>query len=183
MASVSVPRAWIEDGSVPPVCIVCGRRARDRYFPGVGAPSLAWVLFSPLLGLLSFWVYVLLPGRAGDGEAGLPFCKKHRRYWPRRGWFIVIGFAGVVATFVAAAAAGPPAAPGAEQQVHPLFGLGACWVVIFLPTFLIVHLSAVRPIGNSRRSVRLAGVDPDFVDALEDDDDDDDAGPPRGRSR
>ncbi len=174
MPSVTVPRARIADGSLPSVCVVCGDRAKWRYYPGVSSPSIAWVFFSPLLGLLSFWVYVLLPGRSGDGDDGLPFCKRHRGYWPRRGWFIVLGFLSVVAFFVAASAttaAGPPAPAGKEKPVHWLFGVAGCWVLNFLPAFLIVHLGAVRPTGNTRRSVTLAGVHSEFVAALEDEDD------------
>ena len=45
MANVWVPRDQIADGSLPSVCVA---DASHRLFPGVGAPSLAWVLFSPL---------------------------------------------------------------------------------------------------------------------------------------
>lgn len=172
MPSVSVPRARIADGSLPSVCVVCGDRAERRYFPGVSSPSLAWVLFSPLLGLLSFWVYVILPGRGGTGEEGLPFCEWHRGYWPRRGWFIVSGFAALVAVFAVASAVSPPAEPRKEQQAHWLFGVAGCWMLLFLPAFLIVHMGATRPTGNARKSLTLARVHPDFVAAFEDKDED-----------
>lgn len=170
MPTVSVPYSRIADGSLPSVCIVCGARARNRYYSGVSAPSWMWLLFSPLIGLLSFWVYAILPGRCySDDEGGLPFCKRHRGYWQRRGWFIILGLLGLIALIVVAASLqGPPAAPGKEAKPHWFFGVVGCWMLLYLPAFLIAHLSAMRPVGNTGRSLTLSGVHPDFIDALED---------------
>jgi hypothetical protein len=75
MPKAEIPRAWIRDGSLPSVCIVCGNRAKSRIYPGVNSPSIAWVLFSPILGLLSFWVYTIVaaPSSSSDDGEGLPF--------------------------------------------------------------------------------------------------------------
>src|SRR5262245_51167722 len=101
MPKVSVPRELIADGSLPLVCVVCGAEARHRRFPGVSSPSLAWVFVSPLLGLLTFWGYILVSGgQPGGREAGFPFCDRHRGYWPRRAWFIVGGFVALVGLLV-----------------------------------------------------------------------------------
>src|ERR1700722_15041096 len=85
MATVSIPRDQVVDGSLLSVCVVCGADAPHRRFSGVGAPSLAWILFSPLMGLVTLWAYILFAGGATGG--GLPFCDRHRGYWPRRAWF------------------------------------------------------------------------------------------------
>src|SRR5438105_13133868 len=146
MPKVSVPRDQIADGSLPPVCIVCGAEAPYRFYAGVGAPSLAWVLFSPLIGLVTLWGYILLGSRVSkQGSAGLPFCDRHRGYWRRRAWFIVIGFVALIGLMVAAAALTPAEAPGKEAQPHWLFGVAGCWMLFFLPAFMIVHLAAMRP--------------------------------------
>src|SRR5262245_16962555 len=117
MAKVSIPRDQIEDGSLPSLCVVCGANAPHRLFPGVGAPSLAWVLFSPLVGLVTFWAYILFAGRSSR-EGGLPFCDRHRGYWPRRAWFIVGGFVAILALMIAATVLTPPAAPVAKDKPH-----------------------------------------------------------------
>src|SRR4051812_33243449 len=110
MAKVSVPRDWIADGTVPAVCMVCGKRAAHRRFPGVSAPSPAWVLVSPLLGLLAFWAYILVSSFAGKrSRAGLPFCDRHRAYWPRRAWLIIGGFAILALLMVVASLLTEPA--------------------------------------------------------------------------
>jgi hypothetical protein len=165
MPKVSVPRNWIADGSLPPVCVVCGADARHHLFPGVSSPSLAWVLFSPLIGLLTFWGYILLGGGQRGEEAGLPFCDRHRGYWPRRARFIVGGFVALVGLMVAAVALTPPAAPGKEEP-HWLFGVAGCWMLVFLPTFLIVHLTAMRPTGGNRKSLVLSGASREFGAAV-----------------
>lgn len=102
MAKVSIPRDRIADGSLPSVCVVCGADAPHRCFSGVNAPSLAWLLLSPLLGLIAFWAYILFVcNSAADG--GLPFCGRHRGYWVRRAGFIVVGFLGMIGLMIAAA--------------------------------------------------------------------------------
>src|SRR5438132_6875159 len=70
----SIPRLQILNGSLPPVCIVCGRNAPHRRFAGVIAPSLAWVLFLPILGLFLFWVSIFARSfHAPSDSAGFPF--------------------------------------------------------------------------------------------------------------
>src|SRR5947209_8822341 len=96
MANVSIPRDKIADGSLPSVCVVCGKEAPHRLFPGVGAPSLAWVFLSPLAGLVTFWAYVL-SARSASSAGGFPFCDRHQGYWKRRARFIIGGFVAVFA--------------------------------------------------------------------------------------
>ena len=166
MAKVTIPRDRIADGSLPSVCVVCGSEATHRLFPGVGAPSLAWLLFSPLIGLMTFWGYILFAG-GSSRRGGLPFCDRHRGYWTRRAWFIVVGFAAVVGLMVAAAVLTPPAAPGRKDEPHWLFGVAACWMLVFLPTFLVLHLAACRPTGGSRKALVLSGASREFAAAVE----------------
>lgn len=169
MPKVSVPRDRLADGSLPAVCVVCGGDAPHRLYPNVAAPSLAWVLFSPLLGLLTFWGYILLAGgSARSGVAGLPFCDRHRRYWPRRARVIVLGFVGFVGVIVAAAILSPPPAPNRPDEPHWLAGVVGCWALIYLPVFLVLHLGAMRPTGSTRKSVVLSGVSHEFAAAVAD---------------
>jgi hypothetical protein len=154
------------DGSLPAVCIVCGAKAVDRRFPGISSPSLAWVL-APLIGLLVFWGYILLGGgQPRDRPAGFPFCERHRSYWPRRARFIVGGFLAIVVLMGIGFALTPRPAPGNKADPHWLFGVAGCWLLIYLPAFLIVHLRAVRPTGSDPESVVLAGASREFADAV-----------------
>jgi hypothetical protein len=133
----------------------------------VSSPALAWVLVSPLIGLLAFWGYILLGGGRSPGHpAGFPFCDRHRSYWPRRARFIVIGFLLLVALMGIGFGLTPPAAPGQQAEPHWVFGVAGLWLLIYLPAFLIMHLSAVRPTGSDRGAVVLSGASNQFAAAL-----------------
>jgi hypothetical protein len=161
MPKVSIPRQQIADGSLPSVCVICGEHARHRRFPKVRPPSSSWVLFSPIIGLLTFWVYILVTTRWSPSRpAGLTFCDRHRGYWPRRAWFIVGGFAVLIALIVAGMALGGP------KQVHWLFGVALGWMVLYLPAFILVHLSATRPVERGRTKLVLAGASQQFASAV-----------------
>lgn len=120
MSKVLIPRARIVDGSLPSFCIVCGAEAPYRRYAGVAAPSLAWVLFSPLIGLVTFWTYILFTGGRG-GTGGLPFFGRHRSYWARRAWLIVGGFAGLMIILVVGVLLTPPDRPGAAPRAALAF--------------------------------------------------------------
>lgn len=166
MAKATVPRDEIADGSLPSVCIVCGADAPHRRFPGVGAPSLAWVMFSPLAGLMTFWVYVLFASRS-KRAGGLPFCDRHRGYCTRRAAAIVFGFLAMVALMVVGVALLPPEQPGVMRTPNPVSSLAGCWVILYLPTFVVLQLTATRPTGKTRKSRVLSGASRKFVTALE----------------
>jgi len=165
MATVSVPRARVADGSLPSVCVVCGADAPHRRFPNVGAPSLAWVLFSPLVGLLTFWVYILLTSRSLQ-EGGLPFCDRHRGYWTRRATVIVFGFLTMVVLMGVGMALLPPEQSGVRQPPNPVAAVAGCWVLLYLPTFLILQLTATRPTGRTRKSLKISGASRKFAAAV-----------------
>jgi hypothetical protein len=123
------------------------------------------VLLSPLIGLVTFWGYILVAG-GSSGGGGLPFCDRHRGYWTRRAWFIIFGFAAVIGLMAIAAALTPPAAPGRKDEPHWLFGVGGVWMLVFLPTFLLLHLLATRPTSGNRESLVLSGASREFAAAL-----------------
>ena len=164
MPTVSVPRDMIADGSLPSVCVVCGDDAPDRQFPGIGAPSVGWVLI-PLLGLITFWTYILFAG-GSSSEGGLPFCHRHRGYWTWRAWFIVLGFAAIFGLMITASILTPATAPGQQVRPHWLYGVGGCWMLLFLPSFIVLHLMATRPTGGNRKSLFLSGASREFAIAV-----------------
>jgi hypothetical protein len=128
---------------------------------------LAWVFVAPLIGLLAFWLYTLIGNRPKEKPAGLPFCDRHRGYWPRRAWFVLIGFMVLVAIFVAAGVLTTPAVPGKKEEQHWLFGVAGFGVLVYLLTFLGVHLGAMRPTGGDDKSLVLSGASEEFASALE----------------
>jgi hypothetical protein len=167
MARAEVPKARVADGTLPAVCVVCGAKAVERRFPGVSSPSLAWVVVSPLFGLLAFWVYVLVGGgQATDQPRGFPFCERHRKDWTRRAWFIVGGFLALVFLMVIGFLLTPKPAPGHKAEPHWIFGVAGLWMLIYLPAFLIVHLRAVRPTSATRDAIVLSGVSREFASAV-----------------
>ncbi len=122
-----MPRKRINDGSLPKICVVCGENATHVGFPGVGAPSLAWLLVSPLIGLLGFWGYIAFGGgRNHDQRAGFPFCDRHRKYWPRRARFIIGGFLVLVVLMGVGFALTPGAFSAKKPEPHWLLGVAGC---------------------------------------------------------
>src|SRR5258708_3242610 len=107
MAQISISREQIVNGTLPPVCIRCGEAAVTKRFPGLGNRSTtSWFLSARLrvFGMLFFWAYILLKTLSGEqteaSPRGLPLCERHRNYWPRRAWFMVVGFIGLVGLWV-----------------------------------------------------------------------------------
>src|SRR6185369_9451772 len=152
MAKVAIPIDQIRNGKAPVVCIVCGEHSTHFHFSEVvraQPPTAAQWPLSPLLSLLGFWWMIF---RASFGEpahkAGIPFCERHRGYWSWRARFIIGGFLGFL-TFFGLAIAFPN-----QTQASPLAGMIlALWFFIFLPTFLVLHLSSIRPIERNEDSV------------------------------
>ena len=62
----------------------------------------------------------------------------------------------------------PPPLPGKEPHPHWIFNIAACWLLIYLPSFLIVHLTAMRPTGSNRKSIGFSGASVDLENALMD---------------
>lgn len=83
----------------------------------------------------------------------------------------------MVGMMIAAFALTPEAPVGKKEEPHWIFGIAACWMLVFLPAFIIVHLASVRPIGRTRKSLVLGGASRKFVSAIADEIDRDAPGP------
>lgn len=118
-----------------------------------------------MLGLLAFWGAVLRDG--GRSPGGFPFCERHRNYWPRRARFIVYGFVSLLALMGIGFALTRRPAEGEEVEVHWMMAVAGLWLLIYLPTFLFMHLTAVRPTGVDSGSVVLSGASRPFAASLE----------------
>jgi hypothetical protein len=165
MSKVAVPIDQISNGSVPPVCLICGEHADHKYFPdivNVRPPGTSNWPHLPLFSLLGFWFLIFRKSLVEQPhQTGLPFCPRHRGYWPRRARFIIGGFLvlPVVIAFQAAVSS-DSSGPGITGIVMVL------WFFLFLPAFLIVHLASVRPIDNSNNTLVLSSANRKFIESL-----------------
>jgi hypothetical protein len=165
MPRASVPRNLMVQGLLPSICIVCGREATSLRFPDLGAPSAGAPLTSPLWALLKSWAYIVRSSWKGEeSQGGLPFCKRHQSYWPRRAWFIIGGWVILIVSMALGILLTKLTNP--DPPPHWTFVVAICWLLVFLPTFLIVHLASLRMIASSPESVTLAGANRKFVAAL-----------------
>jgi hypothetical protein len=119
-------------------------------------------LFSPFPTLINFWAYLLFTTAKSSG-GGLPFCDRHRYYWTWRAWFIVCGLAAAIGLTILGAILTPPSRPGHDPNPHWVFTVGLCWLLLYLPAFLVVHLTSTRPIRGDRTWLELSGVNREFA--------------------
>ncbi|HUU68607.1 MAG TPA: hypothetical protein VM186_03735 [Planctomycetota bacterium] len=130
----------------------------------LAAPSWQAALLSPLISLLGGWVHIAWQSRAtaADVHAGLPFCEKHAPYWARRSFIIVGGWLLAAALVLLCVAFSFLPAMG-----DVIMGVTALYVVLFLPTFILIHLTSMRPTYSDDASVTISGVSAAFVKAVD----------------
>ena len=163
MPKVDVRLEQIKCGTLPLVCVVCGAPASGRYFPSVGKWYSPWELVgqSPV-----FWQYTLLNGGRRGSPGGLPFCDRHRRYWPRRAWVMFGGVAVFLGLFLTGQALAARGFAETENGRHWLTRVGGLALLIHVPSCLVTHFGAMRPTRNSGTGLMLTGVAPAFADAV-----------------
>jgi hypothetical protein len=173
MATVPIKCVDITDGTLPPVCVRCGRPSATKGFSWVSDPKAAsWYLSRRMKvwGMLIFWAFILWKKRIRPGaherEAGLPFCDRHREYWPRRAWFVVGGFLVLVILFVLMYATDSGTGSGRNHKENIFTMLAGFWFLTYLLGFVIVHMGSMRVIRHDGQRVTLVGVSKKFVAAL-----------------
>lgn len=175
MATISIKCSHVADGSLPATCVRCGSLAVVKQFKWVSDPEAASRYLSRRLkiwGLLYFWVFVLwkhyVRKEDAAGDAGLPFCGRHRKYWIRRAWFMAGGLVALVLFFGLAFLTDPTlTASGSRKQDPGVFTMMAGgWLLLYLIGFLVVHMSSMRVIRHDGQRVALAGVNRKFIEAL-----------------
>jgi hypothetical protein len=171
MATISIKCSHISDGTLPPVCVRCGQVATTRKFAWVADPKAAsWYLSRRMKvwGLLLFWAVILWKQyvriEPHGREAGLPLCKGHLEYWPRRAWFVVGGFLALVLFFTLAYATDPSTAH--HQKMNLFSYLAVFWFLTYPLGFIIVHMSSMRVIRHDGQRVTLVGANKKFAAAL-----------------
>jgi len=169
---VTLQREQIADGSLPSLCLICGREASHLRFGELAEVSVRGLPGSPIVALLSFWWRILKSARTdAESEGGLPFCGRHRSYWVRRAWFIIGGWIFLVASMTAGILITSVAKP--DPSPHWTFIVAICWLLIFLPAFLVVQLASTRPIASDSESITFAGGSRGFATALKQQESDD----------
>jgi hypothetical protein len=119
---------------------------------------------------LAFWFYILKAARSDETAAGgLPFCDRHRSYWTRRAWFIIGGWLFLAVSMTLGILLTSLLQP--NPPPHWTFIVAICWLLLFLPAFLVVHLLSTRPIASSPESITLAGASRKFAAALNEQED------------
>jgi len=165
MPSVTVPRDRVAAGSLPDVCLICGNQAPNQQFATLGAPAQFWIL-APGLGLIVFWGHVLWSARFRSAlPGGLPFCNRHRFYWVRRARFIIGGWVFLVASMWVGLLLSD--LKQRDAVPHWTFMVAICWLLFFLPAFIVVHLASMRPTVKDDDSLTLSGASRQFIDAFE----------------
>lgn len=166
MPRVSLLYEQIADGSLPSACLICGRDASHWRFPELAEHSVRGLPGSPLLALLSFWWRILKSSRSGEeSPGGLPFCNRHRGYWVRRAWFIIGGWVFLLTSMALGILITSVAKP--NPSPHWTFIVAICWLLLFLPAFIVVQLASTRPIASDPESITFAGASRGFVLAVD----------------
>jgi hypothetical protein len=166
MASVRLRRYEAEDGQLPPVCLVCGGKARSltskvmRWHP-------SWVYVLILLGLLPLLIGILLTQKSCRLEA--PLCREHKNHWFSRSLVTWLSFLGLIFVIGILVAVLSSRQPGRGDDTFAFVCLGSVvLVLVWLIIVAVLNQTAVRPSEITDRHITLNGVSPEFVDALDD---------------
>ncbi len=188
MASIRLGRYEIEEYELPGVCAKCGDKA-------VAAPAKRfswyppWIVVLIFVGLLLYVIVAMVLTKRMTVR--LPFCERHRNYWRNRALFM---YGGLLGFLLAAIAFGILAGTIDNQNVSNIFGV-ACGVsavllLVWLIVAAIMQAAGIKANEITDRSITLAALSKDFVEAIREDrradrdrQDEDDDRPRRGRGR
>jgi len=187
MASVKLGRYEATQGQLPRVCVRCGAPAalvkakNFSWHPG-------WVLALILVGLLPYVIVALALTKRM--RVRVPLCQQHRYHWASRTWLILGGFVFLLALGVGLIAllAALERRPGAADNVGGMLclGLGVLGLV-WLIAAAVAQSTGIRPTEITATRIKLVGVSPGFVEAVDEwreaEEGDEDMGPRRPRRR
>jgi hypothetical protein len=165
-----MPAIWLdrdECRDLPPVCMVCGAEAAAtsrqtfRWHP-------PWVIVLILVSVPIWIIVALILTKKMTVYA--PVCEQHRNYWLRRKLIAWLPVLSGVALFGVGAAVMITAGNDPRLQDFGLYVMmgGALWFFVTLIVAAVVLRGGVRATEITDDAVRLAGLNPDFGDALRD---------------
>jgi hypothetical protein len=151
---------------LPKVCMFCGQPAvtrKQRNF--AWHPPWVWILV--LVGILvAAIVAIVLTKRM---TVRVPVCEQHEGFWRRRGMTIGFSFLGIVLVEIAAAI-GAANLPQGQDNLGGFVCAGGVFLLLgWLVLVAIYSTRSIRPTEITDRFIRLTGVHPEFIAALEDD--------------
>jgi hypothetical protein len=167
MANVTLSKYECTRGVLPRVCMRCGAPADETK-----TKTFSW--FHPLIylallaGFLPFLIIALVLTKRMTVDA--PFCHEHRGHWIRRTLLVTGTLLVVLALGIGAIVYMSDQPPGAKDDLSGYLCIGAA-VLLFawLVLSMIVSLTAIRTTEITDRTITLAGVDEQFIAALEED--------------
>ena len=167
MPNVTLSKYECTRGVLPRVCMRCGAPADETT-----TKTFAW--FHPLIyltliaGLLPFLIIALVLTKRMTVEA--PFCHEHRGHWFRRA-LLVTGTLMVVLVLGIGSIVYMTSQPVGQRDEITTYFCVAAGVLLFawLVLSMIVSLTAIRVTEITDRTITLAGVDAQFIAALEED--------------
>jgi hypothetical protein len=167
---------------LPRVCMKCGERARTEkvktfswYPPWVNALILVGVLPAAIVAMI-------LTRRL---TVHIPLCEAHQNHWSWRAWFTTltaiavgaIGFGGIIAL----------SSQNPHGPANPLGGIlcfGSAMIgLVWLIAVAIIYQLAIHPTEITERSITLANVGPEFIDALDEEEEEEEEYRRRKRRR
>jgi hypothetical protein len=175
MAKVYLP---IEIGrtivDLPPVCMKCGapatvlKKKKFSYCP-------SWVGVLILLGLIGVVLYIVVASALTKRQTvETPLCERHQNYWWKYPLYMTLSFVGLISFGVLAMIVMSFATQGNRNSDGGLVGwtagVTALSLVLLLIAAAIISSMRIRTTEITERYVRLAGVSPEFADAVEEDD-------------
>jgi hypothetical protein len=167
MANVTLSKYECSRGVLPRVCMRCGAPSDE-----VKSKNFSWfhplIYLTLLLGLLPFLIIALVLTKRMTVDA--PFCHEHRGHWTRRTLLVTGTLLAVLALGIGAIAYMANQPPGPKDDLSGFLCAGA-GVLLFgwLILSMIVSMTAIRTTEITDRTITLAGVDDQFVAALEED--------------
>jgi hypothetical protein len=169
MASIKLYRDEVGEDQLPNVCMRCGRTADVQkrkafsWCPG-------WVHVLILAGLLPWLLVMLIMTKRRT--VYVPLCNEHKNHWLWRTLITLGGLGLIFVCFVATVVLLAKEEKGRGQGDAALGGfmcfgtLGLLLVVLIVAA--ILSSSSIRPTEITDRRITLAGVAPEFKEAIRD---------------